>query len=391
MKKIINFFKTMIYKTLYNIKPNKDIWIFSSTDNERYNYNSKYLFEYVLENEKDIHPYFVINDDVLREKLQNEYGEEFFIETKTKSGIKKVLSGGVWFTSAGLPLYGTSLNKKRLIINLWHGTPLKKISLMENNVSVLKKYYFRKIFSQNYSYILTTSKNLIPIMRESFDVKDEIIKVWGQPRNDCLFKDVSKSKLDELFKCLPEYKELILYAPTYRDNRETQVFPFKDYNKDELENFLEEHNAIIFIRTHLSETTNVQNYLGKRILLLNEHIIEDIMDILNIFDILITDYSSIYVDFLLVNKPLLFIPYDKDEYLNERGFNFEYDKVTPGYKPKDMKEFLININTIFNGIDEFENDRQRINRYFNEINRECSKNICTNVKNIDDIRGDYVR
>lgn len=391
MKKIINFFKTMIYKTLYNIKPNKDIWIFSSTDNERYNYNSKYLFEYVLENEKDIHPYFVINDDVLREKLQNEYGKEFFIETKTKSGIKKVLSGGVWFTSAGLPLYGTSLNKKRLIINLWHGIPLKKISLMENNVSALKKYYFHKIFSQNYSYILTTSKNLIPIMRESFDVKDEIIKVWGQPRNDCLFKDVSKSKLDELFKCLPEYKKLILYAPTYRDNRETQIFPFRDYNKDELENFLEEHKAIIFIRTHLSETTNVQNYLGKRVLLLNEHITEDIMDILNIFDILITDYSSIYVDFLLVNKPLLFIPYDKDEYLNERGFNFEYDKVTPGYKPKDMKEFLININTVFNGIDEFENDRQRINRYFNEINRECSKNICTNVKNIDDIRGDYVR
>lgn len=391
MKKIMNFFKTMIYKTLYNIKPNKDIWIFSSTDNERYNYNSKYLFEYVLENEKDIHPYFVINDDVLREKLQSEYGEEFFIDTKTKSGIKKVLSGGVWFTSAGLPLYGTGLNKKRLIINLWHGIPLKKISLMENNVGVLKKYYFHKIFSQNYSYILTTSKNLIPIMRESFDVKDEIIKVWGQPRNDCLFKEVSKSKLDTLFNCLPEYKKLILYAPTYRYNRKTQVFPFKDYNKDELENFLEEHKAIIFIRTHLSETTNVQNYLGKRILLLNEHIIEDIMDILNIFDILITDYSSIYVDFLLVNNPLLFIPYDKDEYLNERGFNFEYDKVTPGYKPKDMKEFLININTIFNGIDEFENDRQRINRYFNEINRECSKNICTNVKNIDDIRGDYVR
>lgn len=388
MKKIINFFKTMIYKIIYNIKPNKNIWIFSSTDNERYNYNSKYLFEYVLYNEDHIRPYFVINDDLLRKKLQSKYGEDFFIETKTKSGIKKVLSGGVWFTSAGLPLYGLNLNKKRLIVNLWHGVPLKKITLMENKVSKLKKYYFRKIFSQNYSYILTTSKNLIPIMEESFGVESKIVKVWGQPRNDCLFKDVNKEILYDLFINLPQYKKLILYAPTYRDDGETRMFPFEDYNKDELEKFLEENKTIIFIRTHLDESTNVEKYLGKRVLFLNENIIEDIMEILSVFDILITDYSSIYIDFLLLNKPLIFIPYDKKKYLNERGFNFEYDKVTPGYKPKDMREFLMYLDTIFNGIDKFENDRQKINKYFNEVNSPCSQNICSNVKNINNMQGD---
>lgn len=382
MKKIVNFSKTLIYKSIYNIKPDKDIWIFSSTDNEKYNYNSKYLFEYVLNNEKDIHPYFVINDDLLREKLKSEYGEDFFIETKTKSGIKKALSGGVWFTSAGLPLYGLKLNKKRVIVNLWHGIPLKKIALMENKVSKLKKHYFNKIFSQNYSYILTTSKNLTPIMKESFNVEDEIIKVWGQPRNDCLFNNVNKDRLSDLFINLPEYEKLILYAPTYRDNKETRMFPFEDYNKNELERFLEESKTIIFIRTHLSESASVNKYLGKRVLLLNENIIEDIMEILNVFDVLITDYSSIYIDFLLLNKPLLFLPYDKDEYLSKRGFNFEYDEVTPGYKPIDMKDFLMSIKTIFNGVDEFENDRQRINKYFNEVNSVCSQNICEHIKQI---------
>ncbi|WP_434797697.1 CDP-glycerol glycerophosphotransferase family protein [Terrisporobacter vanillatitrophus] len=382
MKKIINFSKTLIYKSIYNIKLDKNIWIFSSTDNERYNYNSKYLFEYVLNNEKDIHPYFVINDDLLREKLKSEYGEDFFIETKTKSGIKKVLSGGVWFTSAGLPLYGLKLNKKRLIVNLWHGVPLKKIALMENKVSKLKKHYFNKIFSQNYSYILTTSKHLIPIMKESFNVEDEIIKVWGQPRNDCLFNNINKNKICDLFINLPEYEKLILYAPTYRDNKETRIFPFEDYNKNELERFLEESKTIIFIRTHLSESASVNKYLGKRVLLLNEDIIEDIMEILNVFDVLITDYSSIYIDFLLLNKPLLFLPYDKNEYLSKRGFNFEYDEVTPGYKPIDMKDFLMSIKTIFNGVDEFENDRQRINKYFNEVNTECLQNICEHIKQI---------
>lgn len=391
MKKIMNFFKTMIYSAIYNVKSNKDIWIFSSTDNEKYNYNSKYLFEYVFYNEKDIQPYFVINDDLLRKRLQNKYGEEFFIETKTRSGIKKVLSGGVWFTSAGLPLYGLNLNKKRLIINLWHGIPLKRIVLMENKRSKLKKYYFHKIFSQNYSYILTTSKNLIPIMKESFGVKDKVVKVWGQPRNDCLFEDIDKNMLGGLFINLPVYGKLILYAPTYRDYEETKLFPFKDFDKYELEEFLEESKSIIFIRTHLSESTSVEKYLGKRILYLNEDIIEDIMEILSVFDILITDYSSIYIDFLLINKPILFIPYDKDKYLSERGFNFKYDEVTPGYKPDNMKELLTYISKIFNGIDEFKNDRGEVNKYFNEINKKCSKNICMNVKNINNMRGDYVK
>ena len=50
------------------------------------------------------------------------------------------------------------------------------------------------------------------------------------------------------------------------------------------------------------------------------------MDIADIFDILITDYSSIYIDYLLLDRPLIFLPYDKEQYLKGRGMNFEYDK-----------------------------------------------------------------
>ena len=91
-----------------------------------------------------------------------------------------------------------------------------------------------------------------------------------------------------------------MYAPTYRDYTETRLFPFEDYNKEELGDFLEVNKAIIFIRTHIDESIDVEEHLGKRIILLNENIIEDIMIVLNVFDILITDYSSIYIDFLLL-------------------------------------------------------------------------------------------
>ena len=108
------------------IRPDSHIWLFSSTDNSHYNYNSRYLFEYVKENLPEITPLFVINDPELRNSLSSKYGKQYFIETESIQGIRQALSAGVWFTSAGLPAYGTGLHKKRLIINLWHGVPLKK-------------------------------------------------------------------------------------------------------------------------------------------------------------------------------------------------------------------------------------------------------------------------
>ena len=141
---------------------------FLLTDNSHYNYNSRYLFEYVKENLPEITPLFVINDPELRNSLSSKYGKQYFIETENIQGIRQALSAGVWFTSAGLPAYGTGLHKKRLIINLWHGVPLKKIALLDPNLKKAARIYFKKIFSENYTCILTTSHELIPLMARSF-------------------------------------------------------------------------------------------------------------------------------------------------------------------------------------------------------------------------------
>lgn len=146
VENIKNMVRTSWVRMFSSIKPREDIWIFSSVDNKKFNYNSKYLFEYVRDNLSSVHPKYVINDERERKLLAAQYGEEYFIESETVEGIKTVLSGGVWFTSAGLPLYGPGLKKNRRIINLWHGVPLKKIALMENQSSALQKLYFKWIF-----------------------------------------------------------------------------------------------------------------------------------------------------------------------------------------------------------------------------------------------------
>ena len=377
MGKAKNLLFTACLEHFGQIRPDSHIWLFSSTDNSHYNYNSRYLFEYVKENLPEITPLFVINDPELRNSLSSKYGKQYFIETESIQGIRQALSAGVWFTSAGLPAYGTGLHKKRLIINLWHGVPLKKIALLDPNLKKAARIYFKKIFSENYTYILTTSHELIPLMARSFAVSEDKIKVWGQPRNDGLFqKNDCREILGQLFPDLPEYTKTVLYAPTFRDYGQVQLFPFKDFDQKQLEAFLDEKNMLLFIRTHVAEQGSAAPYLGKRIRFLGNEQAEDVTGILNIFDCLITDYSSIYIDYLLTDKPMIFLPYDRQQYLDGRGMNFDYDDVTPGPKPETFNDFL---DALSPKEDFWKSERTRVNRLFNEIQHPCAADICNKV------------
>ena len=377
MGKAKNLLFTACLEHFGQIRPDSHIWLFSSTDNSHYNYNSRYLFEYVKENLPEITPLFVINDSELRNSLSSKYGKQYFIETESIQGIRQALSAGVWFTSAGLPAYGIGLHKKRLIINLWHGVPLKKIALLDPNLKKAARIYFKKIFSENYTCILTTSHELIPLMARSFAVSEDKIKVWGQPRNDGLFqKNDCREILGQLFPDLPEYTKTVLYAPTFRDYGQVQLFPFKDFDQEQLEAFLEEKNMLLFIRTHVAEQGSAAPYLGKRIRFLGNEQAEDVTGILNIFDCLITDYSSIYIDYLLTDKPMIFLPYDRQQYLDGRGMNFDYDDVTPGPKPETFNDFL---DALSPQEDFWKSERTRVNRLFNEIQHPCAADICNKV------------
>lgn len=377
MGKAKNLLFTACLEHFGQIRPDSHIWLFSSTDNSHYNYNSRYLFEYVKENFPEITPLFVINDPELRNSLSSKYGKQYFIETESIQGIRQALSAGVWFTSAGLPAYGTGLHKKRLIINLWHGVPLKKIALLDPNLKKAARIYFKKIFSENYTCILTTSHELIPLMARSFAVSEDKIKVWGQPRNDGLFqKNDCREILGQLFPDLPEYTKTVLYAPTFRDYGQVQLFPFKDFDQKQLEAFLDEKNMLLFIRTHVAEQGSAAPYLGKRIRFLGNEQAEDVTGILNIFDCLITDYSSIYIDYLLTDKPMIFLPYDRQQYLDGRGMNFDYDDVTPGPKPETFNDFL---DALSPKEDFWKSERTRVNRLFNEIQHPCAADICNKI------------
>ena len=111
------------------------------------------------------------------------------------------------------------------------------------------------------------------------------------------------------------------------------------------------------------------------------------MEALGCFDLLITDYSSIYLDFLLTGRPMIFLPYDRGEYLADRGMNFDYDQVTPGPKPENFAEFLRWLGALTEGEDPWAEERARVRRFFHEVEGPCCGKICRMVeKEIAEIR-----
>ncbi|SFU86689.1 CDP-glycerol glycerophosphotransferase family protein [Xenorhabdus koppenhoeferi] len=385
MKNLLNHLLCFILPLFY--RPKKDLVIFTF-DTNNIKFNSKVLFEYSLK-EKLLNVRYIINSDQLRKSLTKKYGDHF-ITTKKIKDIIKISNAKVWITDGGFPLKTPFGHKKRTLINLWHGIPLKKIGIMGySGLSKVRVYLTLKMFSKHYSLLSSTSSNLSSIYSKSFLINKDKIKPLGQPRNDALFQ--SNSTINEYIQDYPEYNKAILYAPTWRKGlygdewigEDTKFFPFTDFDQNKLEEYLERNKILLCLRPHHLQKIEIKN--STWIKDFSSNICNEIMDIIGKFDLLITDYSSIYFDFLILNKPVLFLPYDLDLYEKNVGLNFDYQTVTPGPKPANQSEFIHEISTLLSEKEYFQLERMKTNKFFNEVQYDNCQRIhdfiITNLKN----------
>lgn len=347
-------------------KRNKKLIVFCAMHCETFDSNSKFVFLYFLHNEPDYEVKFVINDNELRDKLINEYGDHF-IDTRTKNGKKIALSAATWIVSwLDLPLGGMFLKFRRLVIHLGHGTPLKNIGLCEKDASIAKKIYYT-INKTNISYSLASTEFISEIISKCLNFSKKHILISGQPRTDSIFYEpVTCSELNK-------NKFNILYAPTWRQYSPLILFPFDDFDSIKFENFLTENNIHIWIRFHPAyEETIPKDILKiKNISLFSAKKYPEVMDYINCFDSLITDYSSIYLDYMLLEKPIMFLPYDLDEYEKLIGFTMDYMENTPGPKPNNLEDFMKYLYDFKNNSEPFINKVKKLN---DKLNCNCKNN-----------------
>ena len=272
-------------------------------------------------------------------------------------------------------------SKRKYQIHLWHGHSGPKADgyvskrFTKENLSDVERHapYITK-------FLVTSRINLYFWAYAKLLHPRQLLPL-GFPRNDALVQsNIKKPKLAQFLLNLPKYNKLILYAPTYRIWAKTKFFPFNDFDLSDLENWLEQEQAIILIRPHMAEKIKIKE--SSRVRKFGSNLCYEINDILPEIDLLITDYSSISSDFLLLNRPIVYVAYDRDEFEKREGFHFgNYDFWTPGPKVETYTEFKKEVSLGLHGEDGYDQKRATINMLINEYQTphsaiEVAKFLC---------------
>ena len=162
--------------------------------------------------------------------------------------------------------------------------------------------------------------------------------------------------------------------PTYRksikgdirvDGEDLNGFPALNWQEvQELDNYLSNHNYILIIKLHLMDALNNHTFSKyKSIRIIKDSDISDsnitLYELLSVTDLLLTDYSSVYIDYLLINKPFAFLMSDFESYLNTRGFVFNNPRNRmPGQFLSNYNDLIGYFDNIFSGVDEFKDQRK---------------------------------
>lgn len=389
---ISSIFGYMLFFISYLTPRKKNVWIFGSWYGKRFSDNSKYLFLYVANNHKDIKPIWISkNKKIIDELRKNNYLAYHAYELRGiyYNLIGKYIFSDSYFDSVNYWCCGGGIK-----IQLWHGFMLKKIENDAKNLPwhkpLYKPFYFFLgpwIPAKN-DYVLSSSDMVTDIFSSAFDIKKENIILAGLPRNDVIYKPMQGCELldKQIFDDITRLKlnnpntKLILYMPTFRDSESKESINMK-MDLEKLENFLETINGFILMKFHPAIKI-YQDYNKKdRIIYLPGSM--DIYPILNKIDILITDYSSIYLDFLNTGKPIIFFPYDLKNYLEkDRDLYFDYNEFTPGPKALTFPELLDWINYFINNKDEFVDSRKKIqDKCFKYSDDKSSYRVFNFIKN----------
>jgi len=357
----------------YLIPKKNNLICFVGRDSGYFLDNVKYQFLYLANLNKSDHEFYFLTQnrntyDILKKNRLNVLyypGIKSFIKIlKTKI---VVVDNWTWIFGTKYHLFFNSAK-----IQLWHGIPLKKIELNNPVETEKAKSVFNKLKNilggrfPVYELLISTSEYFTDKSFKPAISCKNIIET-GYPRNDIFFNELDKlntieSNIEIINRSTTlknEGNKIIVYCPTFRDMNE-DVLTEKILDLKKLSDFALGNKLIFILKFHPNPDFNYQKNEYPNIVFYDNNL--DIYPLLPLTDLLITDYSSIFFDYLLLNKPIIFFPYDFERYItSDRELDFDYDSLTPGpkcYNQTELeKEILV---LLINGKDSHGKKRQEI-------------------------------
>lgn len=342
---------------------NANKWCFGT--NVSFTDNSKYLFIYIKENEKEISPIWITKskNDV---KWIRSIGGKAYRKYSLKGLYHCLTAGRYIFTYHSSDInFFTSGNVKK--VNLWHGVGIKgggggrkKKDLAFSKypkflVRLLMPYYGEKP-----DIFLSTSEMMDNHFMKMFDLPKDVIRNAIYPRcyymcqpqsiTEGLLEKYENQLIKDVVAKIKSFNKTFLYMPTWRGNLSDDFIKTAGFSMEKLNEVLKKKNRLFIFKLHpaVKSLSNIAKEDLSNILILDKSV--DVYPLLPYVDCLITDYSSIYYDYILLDKEVILYPFDKEDYLdNSNDLAFDYDEFTPGPRAWNINELYDNLTseTIF--------------------------------------------
>ena len=350
----------------------KNRYAFGSTKGA-FNDNSKYLFIYCQTKRHDINSAWIsINKETVRHIRELGFKAYFLLSPK---GLYHALTSKYWIFN----LYSSDimhcLSGTAKCVNLWHGVGLKKIEFNITSGPLVDRYVNKK-FKERFNhpesfkrpdFLLSSTPFQTYAFAKAFRISEKQCLELGYPRNQILtYSEQERQKFiatyeqastrDVIDKIKGKYEKVFIYMPTWRDSQ-LNIFT-QSFNLEKLQSIMQEKNSLMLLKPHVNTIVDkpaFQNY--SNIVLLDSNI--DTYALLPYTDVLITDYSSVLYDYILMEgKDVILYLYDYNEYVHERDFFYPFDENVTGKKVYNFEDLCNSISSNDYKLDE--TDRIRI-------------------------------
>lgn len=368
LKKLFIAIQPWIWRYEHN-KPKEKLVYFESFHGKQYSDNPRAIYEGLKQHHPHIQAVWGVKKgyEAIFEKEGIPYVHRF-----TKEWYHAVGRASVWVINTRTKTW-IQKRSDTLYIETWHGTPLKRLGLDIEDVHIAgetTESYHNSVKEETalWDKMISPSPYASRIFESAFHLQSSQLLKTGYPRNDQLVTTTKeqqvaiKEKLD-----LPKDSRVILYAPTWRDNlvKQSNVygfqFPFS------INRFMEQcdDDVILLVRMHylVKEAFDFTAYNGK---VRDVSDYEEMGQLLQIADVLVTDYSSSFFDYALLDRPMVFYMFDRHDYQDAlRGTYFDVDDVLPGPIVETEDALFNALSTTSSWFDDYKEKRESFHKTFN--------------------------
>ncbi|WP_343816493.1 CDP-glycerol glycerophosphotransferase family protein [Colwellia asteriadis] len=318
----------MITWLLIKVPHRKKYYIFSS----KYGFtdNTKYLFLYYLK--QGHHCVWVSSDQTCYQDVKYIIKDSPHSKVvKRNSGLLLIILARAKYIFVTHSLFDLAVFsvKSCPVVNLWHGIPIKKMGYDSNNDIALLSLNYSNPYTIN-DFVISSSEATKPFLVSCMNIQSAKVLPLGQPRNDFLYQNKNNDALiNKLKACYSEKNnsKVFVYAPTFRDHGDTSLLIYRDLITSFSKNAQE--SDMLILRLHPKERELVSGIALPSNVALS--LISDVQEELLIADVLISDYSSIILDFSILSRPIILYTPDKDNYFANRGGSyFNYNDIIQG-------------------------------------------------------------